>query len=61
MSDWHPNPPKRKESKRRARPETILTKPAEGLSYAEVLEDLKSKVKQDILDVKIRGVIQTKN
>ncbi|XP_033222627.1 uncharacterized protein LOC117176484 [Belonocnema kinseyi] len=45
----------------RARPKAVLNKLAEGMSYAEVLKDLKQKVKPEVLGVKIRGVRQTRN
>lgn len=39
-----------KELKMRAQPEAVFITPAEGLSYAEVLKDLKTKVNLDKAD-----------
>lgn len=54
-------PAAKKEILRRARPEAILVKPAQGQSYAQVLKDLKCKIKPDTLGVKIKGVRQTRS
>lgn len=51
----------KKDSNKRAQPEAVLLKSAEGLSYAKVLKDLKRKVRSDTLSVQIRGVRQTRN
>lgn len=37
-----PKSPKNKENSKRSRPEAVLIKPAEGLSYAEIVQDLKT-------------------
>lgn len=50
---------KRKENKRRARHEAVLTKPSKGSSYAKVLKNLKSKVKPSTLGVEVKGIRQT--
>ena len=36
-----------------ARPEAVLTKHAEGLSYAAILEELKKRVKPDELGLTV--------
>lgn len=47
-------------SMRRVRPETVLIKPVEGVSYADVLKILKSKATLAKLGVEIKGVRETK-
>ena len=42
-------------------PEAILIKPVNGKSYAEVLKDLKTKVKPEDAEVALRAVRKTKN
>ena len=37
------------EESRRARPEAVLIKPAEGMSYASILRELKKRVNPDEL------------
>lgn len=51
----------KKKKQRRARPEAVLIKPAEGSCYVEILKDLKRKVKSDTLGVKFRGVREARN
>ena len=41
---------------RRARPEAVLIKPTEGVSYAAILKDLKKHLKPDELSVKVHGI-----
>lgn len=51
----------KKEPLRRARPEAVLVKPAQGQSYAQVLKDLKSKIEPGTLGVKVKGIRKTRN
>ena len=41
---------------RHARPEAVLIKPDEGVSYAAILKDLKKRVKPDELGVIVQGM-----
>ena len=40
---------------RRVRPEAVLIKPAEGVSYAAILKTLKKRVKPDEIGVTVQG------
>ena len=46
---------------RRGRLEAVLIKPAEGVSYAAILKDLKKYVKHDELGVKVYGIRKTRS
>ena len=47
------------ESSRRARPEAVLVKPAEGVSYATILRSLKSRVNPKELGIRAQGTRAT--
>ena len=46
---------------RRARPETVLIKPAEGMSYASILRGLKKRVNPDELGATVQGIRETRS
>ena len=46
---------------RRARPEAVLIKPTERVSYAAILKDLKKYVKPDELGVTVHGIRKTRS
>ena len=50
-----------KHAKKKIRSEAMLIKPKAGYSYAEVLQNLRSKVKPEESNVKIRAVRKTRN
>ena len=45
----------------RPRPEAVLIKPAEGMSYASILRDLKRCVNPDELGVTVQGIRETRS
>ena len=49
-------PCKTPEQPRRARPEAVLIKPAEGMSYATILRELKKRVNPDELGATVQGI-----
>ena len=52
---------KKPDWKRRARPEAVLIKLTEGVSYAAILKDLKKHVKPDKLGVTVHGIRETRS
>ena len=46
---------------RRARPEAVLIKPTEGVSYSAIFKDLKKHVKPDELGVTVHGISVTRS
>ena len=57
-----PKPGARKpERSRRARPEVVLVKHAEGVSYAIILRSLKSRVNPEELGVTVQGIRETRS
>ena len=48
--------PKKPERPKRARSEAVIIKPAEGVSYAAILKNLKSRVNPEKLGVRIGGI-----
>ena len=46
---------------RRTRPEAVLIKPTEGVSYAAILKDLKKHVEPDELGVTVHGIRETRS
>ena len=46
---------------RRAHPEAVLIKTTEGVSYADILKDLKKHVKPDELCVTVHGIRETRS
>ena len=52
---------KKPEWPRRARPEAVLIKPTEGVSYAAILKYLKKHVKPDELGVTVHGIWETRS
>ena len=44
----------------RARPEAVLIKPAEGMSYASILRELKKRVNPDVLGATVQGIRETR-
>lgn len=55
-----PKARKKKETTTRKRPQAVLVKPTEGSSYADVLKNLKEKIKPEESEVTIRSVRKTK-
>ena len=49
-------PSKTPEKPRRARPEAMPIKPAEGMSYASILRELKKRVNPDELGATVKGI-----
>ena len=49
------------EKPRRARPEAVLIKPAEGMSYASILRGLKKRVNPDELGATVQGIRETRS
>ena len=49
------------EKSRRARPEAVLNKPAEGMSYASILRELKKRVIPDELGATVHGIGETRS
>ena len=54
-------PSRTPEKPRRARPEAMLIKPAEGMSYASMLRELKKRVNPDELDATVQGIKETRS
>ena len=54
-------PSKTPEKPRRARPEAVLIKPAEGMSYASILRDLKKRVNPGELSATVQGIWETRS
>ena len=54
-------PSKTPEKPRRARPETVLIKPAEGMSYASILRELKKRVNPNELGATVQGIRETRS
>ena len=54
-------PSKTPEKPRRARPEAVLIKPAEGMSYASILRELKKRVNPDELGATVQGIRETRS
>ena len=52
--------PKKLERPKRAHTEVVIIKPLEGVSYAAILKNLKSRVNPKELGVKIRGIRETR-
>ena len=52
---------KKPDRPRRARPEEVLIKPTEGVSYAAILKDLKKHVKPDELGVTVHGIREARS
>ena len=52
-------PFKTPEKPRRARPEAVLIKPAEGMSYASILRELKKSVNPEELGATVQGIRET--
>ena len=46
---------------KRTRPEAVLIKPTEGVSYAAILKDLTKHVKPDELGVTVHGIRETRS
>ena len=49
-------PSRRLEKSRRARPEAVFIKPAEGMSYATTLRELKKRVNPDELGATVQKI-----
>ena len=49
------------EQPRRARQEVVLNKPAEGISYATILRELKKRVNPDELCATVQGIRETRS
>ena len=49
-----------RERPKRARSEAVLVKPSEGVSYAAILKNLKSRVNPEELGIKIGGIRDTR-
>ena len=49
------------EKSRRAHPEAVLIKPAEGMSYASILRGLKKRVNPDELGTTVQGIRETRS
>ena len=49
------------EKPRRARPEAVLIKPVEGMSYASILRELKKRVNPDELGATVQGIRETRS
>ena len=54
-------PFKTPETPRRARPEAVLIKPAEGMSYASILRELKQSVNPEELGATVQGIRETRS
>ena len=54
-------PSKTSEQPRRARPEAVLIKPAEGMSYATILRERKMRVNSDELGATVQGIRDTRS
>ena len=54
-------PSKTQEKPRRARPEAVLIKPTEGMSYASILRELKKRVNPDELGATVQGIRETRS
>ena len=54
-------PFKTPEKPRRARPEAVLIKPAEGMRYASILRELKKRVNPDELGATVQGMRETRS
>ena len=52
--------PKKPERPKRPRSEAVIIKPAEGVSYAAILKNLKSRVNPEELGVRICGIRETR-
>ena len=52
--------PKKPERPKRVRSETVIIKPAEGVSYTGILKNLKSRVHPEELGVSIGGIRETR-
>ena len=49
------------EKSRRTHPEAMLIKPAEGMSYASILRELKKRVNPDELGATVQGIRETRS
>ena len=49
------------ERRKRTRPEAVLIKPVEGMSYATILRDLKKRVHPDELGVIVQRIRETRS
>ena len=49
------------EQSRRARPEAVLIKPAEGMSYASILRELKKRVNPNELGATVQEIRETRS
>ena len=49
------------EQPHRARPEAVFIKPAEGISYATILFELKKRVNPDELGATVQGINETRS
>ena len=54
-------PSRRPKKSRCARPEAVLVKPAEGMSYAIILLELKKRVNPDELGATVQGIRETRS
>ena len=54
-------PSKRPEKSRFSRPEAVLIKPAEGMSYATILRELKKRVNPDELGTTVQKIKETRS
>ena len=54
-------PSKRPEKSHFARPEAVLIKPAEGMSYASILREQKKRVNPDELGATVQGIRKTRS
>ena len=54
-------PARTPEKSRRARPEVVLVKPAEGMSYTSILHELKKRVNPDELGATVQGIRETRS
>ena len=54
-------PFRRPEKSRCARPEAVLIKPAEGMSYATIFSELKKRVNPDELGATVQGIRETRS
>ena len=54
-------PSKTPDKHRRARPEAVLIKPVEGMSYASILRELKKRVNPDEMGATVQGIRETRS